>query len=763
MADAIEEARTLYFDAQNALTDQRRQIEEDLRFSNPSDPQQWDDRLKRQRENDPGGSRPCLVFDQCGQYVSNVAGQIEQRPPSLHALPVDGGADKKVAENLDGFFRHIEHVSRAQQHYARALTSAARCGVGYLVVQPDYVNRALNWQEPRIMSHGDPLRVTFDPWSVELDGSDADFGYVLTPYSHRQWDMMFKGKEKVSFTDPEGNLSRDDKQSIYVADQWVVEKRRVKMCVVLTPEMDEVALTEDEYEQSLEEGKPLQKVGEYTEDKRMVKWRRMSGADLIAESDYPADSIGIVPVYGYVGWAEGRMTYCGIPRRAMNPQRSYNYHMSEIQAYMASAPKAPWITPIRAIKGLEPLWDKASTEQRAFLPYNDMDEMGAISAPQRPAIAVNLQNHMAGAERALQDIQASIGMYQANLGAPSNEQSGVAIDARKEQGEASTAHFPAHLSASIAQVGRIVMQMIPKLIDGKRQLRILGIDGTIGEVTVNPKQEAAVQETDKGLSINPNVGHYDVRVVVGAAYSTQRSQAQEAFTEMMRANPAMTPAIAPLWAQTLDVPHADKLAQVLTAVAPPEVKAVLQPQDSEEPSTAELTAKVTQLSQALEAAIQEAQQAQQEVDEAHAEARQAKAAADAKEDEVAIRAYDALTKRLQVMGATITPEAVQALVQQTIAATMAQPQPSEEAQEMPEPMEAMAPEMPEVPEEQEMPEEQGPAPEIQALLQGQETLAQMMGQLIQLVQADRERIPVRDKTGAIERVLDRMVRPETLQ
>ena len=126
MADAIKEAQERYQDSLDCLASQRRQIEEDLKFSDPSDPDQWDAREKAQRESDPGGARPCLVFDQCGQYVANVAGQIEQRPPSLHAIPAAGGADKKVAEQLDGFFRHIEYTSRAQQHYARALLSSMR-------------------------------------------------------------------------------------------------------------------------------------------------------------------------------------------------------------------------------------------------------------------------------------------------------------------------------------------------------------------------------------------------------------------------------------------------------------------------------------------------------------------------------------------------------------------------------------------------------------------------------------------------------------
>ena len=77
-----------------------------------------------------------------------------------------------------------------------------------------------------------------------------------------------------------------------------------------------------------------------------------------------------------------------------------------------------------------------------------------------------------------------------------------------------------------------------------------------------------------------------------------------------------------------------------------------------------------------------------------------------------------------------------------------------------EPIAQPAQEMPQEPGgEGEMPpqETQGPAPEIQELMQGQEHLAQLMEMLITTVQAERERVPVRDKkTGDILHVIDRI-------
>jgi hypothetical protein len=687
MANDLQQAQEMYQDALDATREQRTQIEEDLRFSDPSNPQQWDETIKRQRENDPGGARPCLVMDHTGQYVANVAGQIIKSPPAIHTVPVGSGADVKVSEHLDGMLRHIEYASRAQTHYGTALTSAARTGVGYLIVRPEYVDRALGYQEPRIYAEADPLRVVFDPWSVQLDGSDATFGYLLTSMSEREFERRYGAKaEKVSFGADQRQMDgRSERKSIVVAEQWYKEEQTRNIIIWLNPDNQEASGTEDEYWAACKNaGVQLQYLRSYRDKYQCVKWRTMSGAAILetaknadgSEALYPADYIGIVPVYGYWGISDGRMKYCGIPRRAMNPQRAYNYHMSEQLAYIGSAPKSPWMVPVRAVSGLEALWDRAAIDSRAWLPYNDVDDEGKpIAAPARQNVAVNLQNHIAGAEQALHDLEATIGMYQANLGAPSNEQSGVAIDARKEQGEASTAHFPQNLSASLGQVGRIVVQMAAKLIDTKRQQRILGIDMKPGSVTVDPEQQEAVKQTDQGVIINPNVGKYDVRVVIGASYSTQRSQAQAALSDVMRNNPDMTPAVAPLWAQTLDIPHADKLAQVLTAMAPAPVQAILNPDSAKQPKPEQLMQQVQQAQAALKEAIQHAHDAQQEADEAQEQLHDKRADLAVKQRELQIKAYEAATKRLQVTSTAMTPDQIRMMVAETVDTMLSHPDP----------------------------------------------------------------------------------------
>lgn len=724
MADALEESQRLYNESMDAMSDQRKQIEQDLLFSDPSDPQQWEEDVRRQRENDPGGRRPCLTMDQCGQYVANVAGQVEKQPPSLHSIPVSGGADKLAAEQIDGRFRHIEYASKASAHYTQALTSAARTGVGYLVVRPEYVDRALGWQEPRIKCEPDPLKVLLDPWSQELDGSDAGFGYILTSMSIREFERKWPKKEARDYGDLQSTSKNDERKSVLIAEQWYQESEKRNIIVYTDANGQEASDTEDDYHAANQAaGQQLPYIRNYIDKYQCVKWRRMSGADILEtmkdpetgkEMPYPADHIGIVPIYGYVGFADGRMKYCGIPRRARSPQQAYNYHSSELMM-----PGAQLLASKRALAGVESLWDRAYVERRAFLPFNDQDLDGPVAPPTLVKTGSSLVDHVGGAERALRDIQASIGMYQANLGAQSNETSGVAIESRKQQGEASTAHFPAHMAASLGHVGNIVMQMDARLSDTRRKQPIIGVDQSAGSVTVDPDQQTAFERGDDGVIINPSVGKYAVRVVVGASYSTQRSQTNAAFAEIMRGNKELAPVVAPFWAQTLDFPGSDKFAQAMAAMAPAPVKAILQPEGQKDaPDPAKMAQQLTEMQQALQEALQHAKEAQDDADEAIAAVADAKRLAEVRERELDIKAYDSETKRLQVTGAN--EEQIKMITGDLINQMLSQPDPLPGDPRPPQaPMQAMPAEMPEqMPMQEPAMQEMQPEPDFQPPQEG---------------------------------------------
>ena len=84
---------------QERESDNRQKALEELRFSLGD---QWDDDVRRARENDPDGARPCLTVDKCDQYIRQVVNDARQNKPSIKPRPKDDGADVETAEVLQG-------------------------------------------------------------------------------------------------------------------------------------------------------------------------------------------------------------------------------------------------------------------------------------------------------------------------------------------------------------------------------------------------------------------------------------------------------------------------------------------------------------------------------------------------------------------------------------------------------------------------------------------------------------------------------------
>src|SRR4051812_26942363 len=179
---AVEE----FEDARDAMSEAYSQMREDLRFSDPTNPQQWD-KLASQLRN----GRPCLTFDRTNQFISQVVNSGRQNKPSIHVLPANSGADQDVAEKLNGIIRHIEYVSRAGIAYDTALEYAARIGLGWMRVVPEVMRAETNEQEIRIKRIADPLSCYLEAGWTEPDGSDAMVGFVETMIPAKTFKAMW--------------------------------------------------------------------------------------------------------------------------------------------------------------------------------------------------------------------------------------------------------------------------------------------------------------------------------------------------------------------------------------------------------------------------------------------------------------------------------------------------------------------------------------------------------------------------------------------
>jgi hypothetical protein len=645
-----------YEDAKEAVREQHQRMQEDLRFSNPSDPQQWDDEALTLRKG-----RVCLTLDRTNQYIVQVVNDARKNKPGISTLPADSGADIEVAKRLDGIIRHIEYRSRASIAYDTGIEHAARCGMGWLRVLPELVRPETNQQEVTIKRVHDPLSICLDPDSTEPDGSDAMFGFVESVLSKRAFERDFPKAKAVSW---EGEATVDD--AVRIAEYQYVEEVESNHLVVEDPDGEQLELSEDDYWTLAKQiGYQPKVVQQFKAKERTVKWCKLSGAEVLEETVFPSRWIGLIPVIGFELWVGGKRYLCGLTRRMMQSQRAYNYERSALVETVALQPKAPVMTPMESVQGHEQHWERLNSGSPAYLPYNALDADGnQLPMPQRLAPPAFPAAFAQGGQIALGDMEASVGMYRANLGAPNNATSGRQERERKEQGDTATFHFVDNLSRSVEHLGRIVVDMIPRLYDTKRQARILGIDGQHDQVTVDPEQGVAISRDRGGkvVSINPGVGTYDVRIVAGANYTTQRQEAAEGIADVLQAAPQFAPVLGPALVKLRDWPDADKYARMLLAMAPQAVQEIAnEGQDGQAPVPPKLRAQVQGMQQQMQEMGAMLDAAEKELERLEGENQQLKAdrgietaklaaKVEADESNEATDRYRAETERLKALG-----------------------------------------------------------------------------------------------------------------
>lgn len=679
----LQEARERFARCEEAENDNRTRALEAIKFRAL---EQWPDKLKSARENNLDGAQPCLVLDKTNQIVNQVVNDNRQNRPSIKVRPVDERADLKVAEAYQGMIRHIEVSSDADIAYDTALEHSADGGFGYVRVITEYEHPRSFQQCIKIRRVRNRFCVMLDPDRQQPDGSDARYGFVYEKISRAEFRRQYPGK-------PEGNFETDgkqfagwcDKDSLIVAEYFYVEPEDTEILLLASGEV----VTTAEYErmeqrlqsamQIPEAGKALPEViDRRTSQVNKVRWAKITATDVLEERDWPGKYIPIAECVGTEIDIEGRSKKFGLVEPAMDGQRMHNYAISAFVEQVALAPRAPWVAEEGQIEGHENKYKAANRKNIAVLPYKARVEGGVLIPPpqraQMPGIPTGWLQTMTVGEEA---IYGSTGVYRANLGAPSNESSGRAILARQREGDVGTFHYADNQARMIRHVGRILVDLIPRIYNRATVARILGEDGAEGTARIDPTQREAVRQarTPDGVTaeiFNLNVGTYDVTVSAGPSYTTKRQEAADTLMQVTQGNPQMMGTVGDLMFRAMDFPYADEIADRLKKLLPPQLQEGKdgKPQDPRLEQAMQmvekLTAQVNQLTESAEAAKVRTEERKVEID-----------------------AYNAETNRLKVVGTALGPEQIQAIVISTMQSLLSTPDISTGA--------APSPAIPEVP------------------------------------------------------------------
>lgn len=706
--------------AMAAYSDSREDELDDLRFmaGSPDNQWQWPADVLATRGAVQGqaiNARPCLTINKLPQHVRQVTNEQRQNRPSGKVIPADDNADVEVAEIFNGVVRHIEYMSDADVAYDTACDNQVTYGEGYIRLLTEYCNEETFDQDIRIGRVRNAFSVYMDPTIQDPCGADAKWCFVTEDILKSEYEEMFPDATPISTIMAQGVGDESMSQwlaedTIRIAEYFYYETDRTTLHLYPDGQTAFTRTAKDKQLMSIY-GAPIRSREVV---RKKVMWMKTNGFDVLEEREWPGKWIPVVRVIGNEWEVEGQMYISGLVRNAKDAQRMYNYWVSQEAEMLALAPKAPFIGYGGQFEGYETQWKTANTTNWPYLEVNPDVTDGAgntLPLPQRAQPPLPQTGLIQAKMGASEDIKATTGQYDASLGEQGNERSAKAIVAREKQGDVGTYHYVDNLARAIRHITRQIVDLIPKIYDTQRIARIIGVDGDVSMVKMDPTQAEPVREIrdmQTGALIekvyNPTVGTYDVMVTTGPGYMTKRQEALDAMSQILQSNPQLWPVAGDLFIKNMDWPGAQEMAERFKKILDPRVL-----------SEGDQSPELMQAQQQIQAMTEELNRVADIMANIQDGAEQQKIEIERYKAE--IDAYNAETKRIASVQDSMTPEQIQDIVMGTIAAALdtgdliggapeMREMPEMEAPEMmpPEAPEMMPPAPQMMPEQPEMPE-----------------------------------------------------------
>ena len=564
MEDIVKEAREAISLSHEYDRDNRREAMEDLRFTAGF---QWSDAAKIERKN-----RPMITINRSSQFVRQVANPIRQNMPTIKVEP-DGDEDSELAEVANGLFRRIQYNSSASHVYAGAVEHMVACGIGWFRIATDYLSDDSFDQEIMIKRIFNPLSVYADPSSLEPDRADMNWCLVSELMPRKAFEIEYKGKASASIDTPvngDTNMNWGGGDYVRRAEYW--RRKEVPKTIARLKDGQTVNIT-DMPKRQLDQLKSLGMIEATREAKGYkVTMDLVSGQDILAETyECPCKWIPLVPVVGVEIPLEQGVYRHGLIRFQREPQQLYNYFMSVAAESLGQQPKAPYMAKASAIGKYKNMWDNANVSPTPYLLYDGDEAPQRVAPPPLPAGLIQMAQMMEDSQKS------TTGQFDAALGARSNETSGVAIQGRIEQGNQATSHFVDNLEHSLEHTGRILLDMIPKIYDTARTLKMKADDGTETEAQIN-QPTIGVDGTPMMINDLSQMKFSSVRVIMGPSYASRRAEAVQALTQLSQAVPAIGELGGDIIVRNMDFEGSEEMADRLRAVLPPQVVQATDPE-----------------------------------------------------------------------------------------------------------------------------------------------------------------------------------------
>lgn len=527
---------------------------------------------------------------------------------------MDDASDKETAEVLQGLIRHIEQHSDAATAYDVARDYQVSMGIGGFRMRADYTDPMSFDQDILIDTIPNPFCMYIDPRAMKPDRSDMRFGFLaswvpksdfLRDYPNAEADGWL---EFASIGDHAQFWTTGD--AVRVVEYYCIKHEQVEIALLASGEVMPLAEVPADIRNLPEEqrGELILRTREANVPR--VKWYKLTATGVLDQKNLPGDEVPLFPLIGEEHIVDGCRVIRGAIRSAKDAQRQYNFMATAETEAIALAPKAPFKIAEGQIEGYEEMWKNANNVNYAALIYKPVIVSGIlVPEPQRetaePAIQAISHSRLMAAE----DMKRNFGMYDASLGARSNETSGRAILARQREGDNAHYHLTDNFNRVLRRLGKLMLKWIPVYYSQPGRVeRIIGEEGNEKTVKLNtPLDELDANGRPKIFDVT--TGKYDVVIQSGPSAATKRQEAVASMLEMTKAMPESMQYALDVLVQNMDWPGAKALADRLKKMLPPQ----LQEEDGKTPIPPKAMAMIQQQGAMIEQLTAVANQQAEEI------------------------------------------------------------------------------------------------------------------------------------------------------
>jgi hypothetical protein len=543
--------------------DQRALAVEDAKFAHTPDGQ-WDEDATEKRQG-----RPRYTINRVAGAIDQLVGDRRQTETGIKVRPVGNGADIELAKIYNGLIRNIEGLSKAENAYDLAYDELVTGGYGGWRVLTEYSDDDPFVQDIKIHTIDSASTSLFFGYAKAYDKRDANWAFLTSFMPTADFKAAYPGESDISFdqeTFSHGRLSSSwfVNDMVRLAEYWVKVPVTKNIGLMSDGRILDLDDEKDVLDELLLEGVTIIK-NQPVKTHKVVMYK-MNGSKILGKpNEWAGKYIPLIPAFGKVARIEGKEYVRGLVRNAKDPNRIYNYTVSSEIETTALTPKDPYWMTVEQAKGHEAQLRTFNTKNSPFMIYNaDASSPGAPQRTGAPSVQTAMINQR---QNAALDIYATTGIEPASLGNSPELKSGKAIIAQQKMGDRGSFVYADNLNKSIVYTGEILVDLIPRIMDTDRVIRILNIDGTSEEVKIGKglaKFNQTIDDTQTGkqeIVHDLSRGKYDVIVTTGPLQASQRQESAQQLIDLTTNNPVFASIASDLIAKNLDILEADELTK----------------------------------------------------------------------------------------------------------------------------------------------------------------------------------------------------------